>query len=58
MNYHSSPLADRGRAAEDIYIRQREAEKAAAAREKAKQDAEKARQETRQEAEKAKQAQK
>ncbi|KAF9579415.1 hypothetical protein BGW38_004325 [Lunasporangiospora selenospora] len=38
----SNPFGDRGKAAEDLYIRQREAEKAAAAREKAQQEAEKA----------------
>ncbi|KAG0001369.1 hypothetical protein BGZ80_008549 [Entomortierella chlamydospora] len=44
-NQFTNPLGDRGRAAEEIYIRQREAEKAAAAaaaKEKAKQEAEKA----------------
>ncbi|KAG0264311.1 hypothetical protein BG011_007059 [Mortierella polycephala] len=38
---YTNPLGNRERATEDLYFRQREAEKAAAAKEKAKQEASK-----------------
>ncbi|KAK3841148.1 MAG: hypothetical protein J3R72DRAFT_491866 [Linnemannia gamsii] len=41
-SHATNPLGDRERAAEDLYIRQREAEKAAAAKEKQRQEAQKA----------------
>ncbi|KAF9910924.1 hypothetical protein EC991_005098 [Linnemannia zychae] len=41
-SHASNPLGDRERAAEDLFIRQREAEKAAAAKEKQRQEAQKA----------------